>query len=67
MDCKVERNKALCTCTYPGCSRHALCCDCLLYHRSKRQLPGCMFPPDVEASWDRSFETFARLVREGRV
>lgn len=60
-ECKnQERNQAFCSCSYPGCARHALCCECLQYHLKKRQLPGCCFPPEAEKTYDRSFEAFAR-------
>ncbi len=29
--------------------------------------PACVVPDDAEASWDRSFSHFARLVNEGKV
>jgi hypothetical protein len=32
-----------------------------------RQLPGCCFPAEVEKTWDRSFETFAKLVQDQKV
>jgi hypothetical protein len=67
MECKQALNETRCTCTYPGCKHHAICCDCLHRHKAKRQLPGCFFPPDVEKTWERSFEAFAELVRQGRV
>ena len=66
MDCKVEKNKTKCTCTY-SCSRRGICCDCLHHHLSNRQLPGCFFPPDAEKTYDRSFEHFARLIAEKKV
>ena len=61
----MECNKAAniderCTCTYDGCSRKGLCCECLAYHLASRQLPGCCFPPEVEATYDRSFKAFTR-------
>jgi hypothetical protein len=62
MDCKLAKNAAHCTCTYSSCSRRGACCDCLTYHLKNRELPGCCFPPDAEATYDRSFEHFARLV-----
>ncbi len=62
MDCKQAKNSAHCTCTYMSCSRRGACCDCLAYHLKSRQLPGCCFPPEAEATYDRSFEHFARLV-----
>jgi hypothetical protein len=67
MECKQKANDKRCTCTYPGCSRHGACCDCLAYHRAMRQLPGCFFPPEVEKTWERSYAAFARLVQEGKV
>jgi len=67
MKCKKESNLENCTCTYPGCSRKGICCECLQSHLAHRQLPGCCFPPDVEKTYDRSFEKFAELVRAGRV
>jgi hypothetical protein len=60
MDCKKSSNSKNCTCTYDGCSRKGVCCDCLQYHLKSRQLPGCCFPPEDEATYDRSFEAFAR-------
>ena len=67
MECKVEKNAASCTCTYPGCPRHGICCDCIRYHKAMRQRPGCFFPPEVERTWERSYEAFARLVQSGRI
>lgn len=67
MDCKKEHNLANCNCTYGGCPRKGICCDCIAYHLRSRQLPACAFPDDVERSYDRSFERFAELVDERRV
>ena len=66
MDCQKKRNLDKCTCSYAGCSRQGICCDCLQYHLTKRQLPGCCFPPEVERTYDRSFEAFARAWRLGK-
>lgn len=66
MECRKEENLESCACTYPGCSRKGICCECLQYHLRSRQLPGCCFPPDAEASYDRSFEKFAELVNNGQ-
>lgn len=60
MECKKAQNDKKCTCTYEPCSRRGACCDCLAYHLKNRELPGCCFPPEVERSYDRSFEAFAR-------
>ena len=67
MHCKKEKNLEGCNCTYDPSSRKGLCCDCLRYHLKLRQLPGCCFPKEAEATFDRSFEHFARLVQAGRV
>ena len=61
MECKKAENLEFCTCTY-DCHRKGICCDCVAYHRRKRQLPGCFFPPEAERTYDRSYEYFARLV-----
>ncbi|MEM2142195.1 MAG: DUF6485 family protein [Candidatus Thorarchaeota archaeon] len=57
-ECKIEKNLKHCTCSYPGCARKGRCCDCLQYHWSHRELPGCLFPKDAESSYDRSLEHF---------
>jgi len=56
--CNVEKNKEMCGCTYPGCSRKGYCCDCIQYHWKHRELPGCLFPADAEKTFDRSLESF---------
>ncbi len=53
-------NTSRCTCTYPGCSNHAVCCDCLHMHLANKELPGCCFPAEAEKSYDRSFRAFAK-------
>ena len=60
MECQKKRNLDNCTCTYDGCSRQGICCDCIQYHLAMRQLPGCCFPPEAERTYDRSFDAFAR-------
>jgi len=67
MECQQEQNLALCNCTYELCDKKGICCECLNYHLNMRQLPGCCFPEEVEKTWDRSFETFAQLVKERKV
>ncbi|HDP24500.1 MAG TPA: hypothetical protein ENN34_03555 [Deltaproteobacteria bacterium] len=64
MECKEEKNRSICNCTYEPCSRKGLCCDCLHYHRRKGQLPACFFPADAEKTYDRSIENFIRLYHE---
>ncbi len=60
MECKKNANRDFCTCSYPGCGKKGLCCECLQYHLAMRQLPGCCFPPEAERQYDRSFEAFAK-------
>ena len=67
MECRQTQNLTNCTCTYDPCSRKGVCCDCIRYHLRSRQLPGCFFPLHAEATFDRSFEHFARLVTGGKV
>ena len=53
-----DRNIAACTCTYDSCSRKGICCECIAYHRSHGELPGCLFPPEIERTYDRSIRKF---------
>ncbi|MFA6317485.1 MAG: DUF6485 family protein [Elusimicrobiota bacterium] len=57
-ECNVQKNTSRCTCTYDPCSRKGVCCDCLDYHFKNGQFPGCLFPKDVERTYDRSIEKF---------
>jgi len=57
-ECSVEKNKKKCTCTYNPCSRKGLCCECITYHREMDEMPGCVFPPEVERTYDRSIARF---------
>ena len=56
MECEIEVNKSRCTCTYEPCSRKGKCCECIRYHWGMGELPGCLFPPEVEKSYDRSLK-----------
>lgn len=67
MECKKEQNKEKCNCTYEPCSRKGVCCDCIAFHISNRELPACCFSDDAEKSYDRSFEKFAELVSDGKL
>ena len=55
-----ERNLKYCNCTYPGCPRKGICCECLHYHRMRGELPACFFTPEQEKTWDRSIEFFKK-------
>jgi len=62
MDCQNKKpNTDFCTCSYPGCPRKGICCDCIQYHLANDELPGCVFPPDAEKTYDRSKRYFASL------
>ena len=58
--CDQENNLVDCTCTYTSCSKRGVCCECIKYHRSKGEIPGCLFPKDVEKTYDRSIERFVK-------
>jgi len=60
MDCKKEENLKSCSCTYAGCRRKGLCCECLIYHREKGELPACYFSQKAEATYDRSIRNFLK-------
>lgn len=59
-ECKIEENKTSCNCSYP-CDKKGMCCLCLNYHRNRGELPACLFPDEVERTYDRTIENFIRL------
>lgn len=61
MRCQLEENLKSCPCTYPGCDRKGKCCQCINYHKSRGELPGCLFPPEVEKTYDRSIAAFIKI------
>lgn len=63
-ECKLEENKANCGCTYSSCGKQGMCCQCLRSHWSSGQLPGCLFPADVEKTYDRSVEKFVSTYQQ---
>lgn len=63
MECVNEDNLRQCTCTYEPCSRKGNCCECVQYHRQMDQLPGCFFPPEVERTYDRSYQRFTECCK----
>jgi len=63
--CPHQEKPVGCTCTYPGCSRHGKCCECVAYHRALGEIPGCFFSPEMERTYDRTVEALARD-RKGR-
>jgi len=61
MECQIEVNKAKCNCTYEPCSRKGKCCECIWYHLELDELPACVFPSEVERTFDRSFARFVAV------
>jgi hypothetical protein len=59
-----EENFSECTCTYPGCPRKGMCCECIRHHRENGELPGCLFPKDIEKTFDRSIRKFVEVMGE---
>ncbi len=58
MGCDNKGNTDSCTCTYEPCERKGNCCQCIAYHKSLGQLPGCLFSPEAEKTYDRSIAKF---------
>ncbi len=61
MECNVDENLKECNCTYEPCSKKGKCCECISYHWRMRELPACLFPNDVEATYDRSLTRFIQI------
>ena len=62
MGCKNElAHLKNCNCSYQGCSRKGICCECLTYHRSKKELPACYFPENIEKTYNRSIKKFVEI------
>jgi len=62
--CNQEKNLKNCNCTYESCSKKGFCCECIAYHRSMGEIPACLFPKDVEKTYDRSIERFVKTFQE---
>ena len=65
-ECQTQTNMKKCTCTYEPCPRKGICCECIAYHQKLGELPGCLFPKDVERTYDRTIENFIRTYQKGR-
>ena len=59
-----SKNLEACNCSYDGCAKKGICCECLRYHLSKGALPACCFPADAEKTYDRSIEHFIKVYQE---
>ncbi|MFH1522392.1 MAG: DUF6485 family protein [Patescibacteria group bacterium] len=60
MNCQQEQNLKNCTCTYIGCSRKGICCECLKHHIKNDELPACYFSQEKEKTYDRSIANFIK-------
>ena len=65
MECQIEVNKAKCPCTYETCASKGKCCECIASHLECDELPACVFPPEVEKTYDRSFARFVEVFKTG--
>jgi hypothetical protein len=66
MECNKDQIiKKLCTCTYSSCSKKGKCCECIAYHKKNGEVPGCLFPPEIEKTYDRSIANFIRAHTKG--
>jgi len=57
VECTQAANRKNCPCTYP-CEKRGKCCDCVVYHRKRGELPACYFSPKDEATYDRSISFY---------
>ena len=60
----AKKNAESCTCTYTACGKRGMCCECLRSHWGRGELPGCLFPADVEKTYDRSVKRFVKAYQE---
>ncbi len=58
MECQKVENLKDCPCTYPDCERKGICCECIKYHREKKELPACYFSSKKEKTYNRSIKYF---------
>ncbi len=63
MECKKKVNLKDCTCTY-SCPKRGICCDCVMSHRRRGEIPGCFFPAEGEKTYDRSVENFVKYYKK---
>ncbi|MFX0100649.1 MAG: DUF6485 family protein [Candidatus Hodarchaeota archaeon] len=63
MKCENQEKADYCPCTW-SCEKHQKCCLCIKYHRDRKELPACYFPPKAERTGDRSFKNFIKHHKE---
>lgn len=73
--CKRNRKEHLvkCNCTYQcnlgeaynninvPCQNKGKCCDCIEYHRKRKELPACYFTDEQEKTYDRTIVNWWHL------
>jgi len=59
----ADVNLRTCACTYPSCEKKGQCCECIKFHRERNELPGGLFSPEQERTYDRSVEDFMSTKR----
>ena len=57
----VDVNSKNCKCSYTSCEKKGKCCECLIYHLTKNELPGCVFPSEIEKTYDWSIGRFVKF------
>ena len=63
-ECSKEKNLSTCNCTWEPCSRKGICCECISYHWRMKELPACLFPEDIERTYDRSLRNFIKIYKD---
>lgn len=63
-ECSKEENLSNCNCTWEPCSRKGICCECISYHWRMKELPACLFPNDIERTFDRSLRNFINIYKD---
>ncbi len=58
---QLKENLARCNCTWEPCERKGNCCACIAYHWKSGEVPACLFPDEVEKTYDRSIRRFVQL------
>ena len=65
MECqRIDANLEKCNCSYNPCDKKGKCCECLSYHWRMKQLPACLFPSDIEKTYDRSLKRFISIYQD---
>jgi hypothetical protein len=63
-ECNSKKNLSQCNCSWEPCARKGVCCECLAYHWSHKELPACLFPDSVEKTYDRSPRMFIQTYKD---